>query len=48
MERFKPNGGITEIKLRRGVVIDSITCKSIDEKGNVESSNKFGGDGGVT
>ncbi|TXG52226.1 hypothetical protein EZV62_021395 [Acer yangbiense] len=43
---FKPNGGITEIKLRRGVVIDSITFKSIDEKGNAESSNKFGGDGG--
>ncbi|KAK3231613.1 hypothetical protein Dsin_003494 [Dipteronia sinensis] len=43
---FKPNGGITEIKLRRRVVIDSITFKSIDEKGNAESSNTFGGDAG--
>ncbi|KAK3231612.1 hypothetical protein Dsin_003493 [Dipteronia sinensis] len=43
---FKPNGGITEIKLRRGGVIDSITFKSIDEKGNIETSNKFGGDAG--
>ncbi|TXG52232.1 hypothetical protein EZV62_021401 [Acer yangbiense] len=43
---FKPNGGITEIKLRRGVLIESITFKSIDEKGNIETSNKFGGDAG--
>ncbi|KAL5847636.1 hypothetical protein ACOSQ3_011160 [Xanthoceras sorbifolium] len=43
---FKPNGGITEIKLRRGLAIDSITFKSIDEKGNIETSNKFGGNGG--
>ncbi|TXG52230.1 hypothetical protein EZV62_021399 [Acer yangbiense] len=46
---FKPNGGITEIKLRRGgVLIESITFKSIDEKGNIETSNKFGGDAGGT
>ncbi|KAK1555206.1 hypothetical protein Q3G72_023347 [Acer saccharum] len=46
---FKPNGGITEIKLRRGgVLIDSITFKSIDEKGNIETSNKFGGHAGGT
>ncbi|KAK1555178.1 hypothetical protein Q3G72_022999 [Acer saccharum] len=43
---FKPNGQITEIKLCRGGVIDSITFKSIDEKGNIETSNKFGGDAG--
>ncbi|KAK0575429.1 hypothetical protein LWI29_000368 [Acer saccharum] len=43
---YKPNGGITEIKLRRGVLIESITFKSIDWKGNIETSNKFGGDAG--
>ncbi|KAK1553668.1 hypothetical protein Q3G72_001871 [Acer saccharum] len=46
---FKPNGWIKEIKLRRGgVLIESITFKSIDEKGNIETSNKFGGDAGGT